>query len=165
MSERQISALLEAESAATKEAAKFASIDEATREIREAFIATCRDLAASKREAKVLQAKGPNELEAYAAFVLREHTNRLFAAVGALLVDMRLHEAQAVLSCIDMIVEISRDEGFRDELAARLNLYESTLTDMRRETSPLSAEELRTARSVSRILRDREERLDREARR
>lgn len=165
MSERQISALLEAESAATKEAAKFASIDEATREIREAFIATCRDLADSKREAKLLQDKGPDELEPYAAFVLREHTNRLFAAVGALLVDMRLHEAQAVLSCIDMIVELSRDEGFRDELAARLNLYESTLSDMRGQTSPLSAGDVRMARSVIRTLRQREERLQQGARR
>lgn len=164
MSERQISALLEAENAATTEASQFASIDEATREIRDAFIVTMRDLAASKREAKALQAKGPNELEPYAAFVLREHTNRLFAAVSALLVDMRLYEAQAVLSCIDMIVDLSRDEGFRDELAARLNLYESTLSDMRRQTSPLSAEELRMARSVARILRDREERLERGAR-
>ncbi|MDP3329399.1 hypothetical protein [Parvibaculum sp.] len=163
MSERQISALLEAENAATTDAAQLASVDEATREIRDAFIVTMRDLAASKREAKALQAKGPNELEPYAAFVLREHTNRLFAAVSALLVDMRLYEAQAVLSCIDMIVDLSRDEGFRDELAARLNLYESTLADMRRQTSPLSAEELRMARSVARILRSREERLEREA--
>ncbi|MBX3504340.1 MAG: hypothetical protein KF895_02590 [Parvibaculum sp.] len=159
MTERQISALLEAENAATKEAAKFASFDEAAREIRETFIATCRDLAASKQEAKMLQAKGPNELEPYAAFVLREHTNRLFAAVGALLVDMRLHEAQAVLSTIDMIVELSRDEGFRDELAERLNLYESALADMRRQTSPLTGEEIRMARSVARTLRQREERL------
>lgn len=159
MSERQIGAMLQAESGAKAEAEEIATVDAATREIREAFIAACRDLAASKREAKALQSKGPHELEPYAAFILREHTNRLFAAVGALLVDMRLHEAQAVLSCIDMIVELSRDEGFRDELAQRLNLYESALTDMRRQTSPLTGEEVRMARSVARTLRQREERL------
>ena len=164
MSERQIGAMLQAENAAKAEAEEIATVDAASREIREAFIATCRDLAASKREAKALQAKGPNELEPHAGFVLREHTNRLFAAAGALLVDMRLHEAQAVLSCIDMIVELSRDEGFRDELAQRLNLYESALADMRRQTSPLSADDVRMARSVARTLRQREERLQEGAR-
>lgn len=152
MTARQIGELVQAEISAAGVAADIdpATLEtmmSATNDIRYAFIATMRDFASSKREAAAMKR---DELEPASAFVIRGHIERLFAAAGALIIDMRLLEAQAVLASIDMVVELSRDDDLRDELASRLTLYEQQVTEMRLSLGTLPPPDLEYIREIAR---------------
>lgn len=152
---RQIGEILKAEMQATEveddiDPAALETMMSATNDIRYAFIATMRDFASSKREAAAMKR---DELEPAVAFIVRGHVERLFAAAGALIIDMRLLEAQAILASIDMVVELSRADDLRDELASRLTLYEQQVTEMRLSLGTLPPPDLEYIREIARRAR------------
>lgn len=152
---RQIGEILKAEMQTTEveddiDPATLETMMSATNDIRYAFIATMRDFAASKQEAATV---GRGELEPASAFILRNHIDRLFAAAGACIIDMRLLEAQAILASIDMVVELSRADDLRDELAGRLTLYEQQVTEMRLSLGTLPPPDLEYIREIARRAR------------
>lgn len=152
---RPISNLINEVEAPVRETREFVTSSRCT---RQAFITTMRDLADTKAEMKTLFPTGPNILEPHARYLIRSYLEKMLAGAAALAVDLRCEEAHAVLSAADLIVELSRSDDLRDEMAQAFMDYERMIAEMRRSIEGVKPVELRTLRALIKEIGEREAR-------
>jgi len=149
---KAVSSLINDAELPVKETREFVS---STRVTRQAFITTVRDLADTRAEVRTLFPTGPDTLEPNARYIIRSYLEMMLRGAGALAVALRCEEAHAVLAAADTIVELSRSEDLRDEMAQAFNDYERMIARMRRELDGVRPEELRALRKYLDALEDK----------
>lgn len=120
----------------------------ATRVTRAAFITTIRDIADSRAETKAILPKGPHTLQPHDAWLVRSYVELMLKGAGALAIGLRTEEAQAVIAAADLIVELSRSEELRAEMAQAFNDHERMIAEVHRDLKDLGEAERRALRKL-----------------
>jgi len=151
---KAVSSLINDAELPVKETREFVA---ATRVTRMAFLTVLRDIADTRGEMNELLPKSRYTLQKHDAWLVRGYLEKMLKGAAALAMSLRTEEAHAVLAAADLVVELSRDEELRADMAQAFNDHERMIAEMNRDLAGLSDPERAALRKLLKRVEDGEE--------